>query len=234
MRHGQITHMIPAASTGETLPRTIRRSELVADQAIHMLGLGAAAVAVPVLLALAISRDGAAPILGVSLYGAGLLAMVGCSALYHLRRTSPRRELYRRLDHAAIFVMIAGTYSPLTLGPMPAMSGTRLFVFVWTVAAAGAALKLLFPRRLERLSLVIYLALGWSVLAALDALLPAVPMGAVALLVVGGGLYTLGVVFHLWYRLPYQNAIWHALVLAAAGCHYAAVLVATVLPNAAA
>jgi hemolysin III len=132
--------------------------------------------------------------------------------------------LLRRLDHAAIFLMIAGTYTPFTLVRMGGGWGHGIAIFVWLVAVAGIALKLLYPRRLEGLSILLYLALGWAILVGLRPLFDAVPLPAIVMLGIGGVLYSVGVVFHLWQRLPYHNAIWHGFVLGAAACQWVAVL----------
>jgi hemolysin III len=200
------------------------RPEWIADAVVHALGLvfGLAACAFLVLAVLP-SHD-ALLWLALGLYGAGLLAMLGCSALYNLCGPGCWKGVFRRLDHAAIFVMIAGTYTPFTLLAIGGAWGYGLLAFVWTVALCGVAVKLFWPRRFERLSVAAYLLLGWSIVVALDPLLGALSPAGVALLGAGGLLYSLGVIFHLWHRLPYQNALWHAFVLAGAACHFSAVL----------
>jgi hemolysin III len=200
-----------------------RPGEIVADRCLHWAGLAAGPAAIAALIWAAAQRD-LALMISIVIYGAGLLAMLGCSALYHLSGTPGRKALFRRLDHAAIFLLIAATYTPFTLHTIGGNWGLGLFAFVWTVAAAGIVLKLLRPGMLEGFFVAVYLLLGWSVLAALDPLLSAASRETVILLVAGGLLYTAGVLFHLWDRLPYQNAIWHAFVLAGAACHYAAVV----------
>ena len=200
------------------------RSEQQADRYIHVIGVPLGAAALASILATAIGRGATAPAIGLILYGCALLAMLACSALYNLTPPSPRKALLRRLDHAAIFIMIAGTYTPFLLIPAHGVAAGRLLAWVWAAAIAGAAMKLLRPRRLERLSVALYLLLGWSFLLILDELLIALPRPALLLLAAGGLLYTGGVAFHLLDRLPYHNAIWHALVLAAAACHYAAIM----------
>lgn len=200
-------------------------AEYRADRAVHAAGLATAPAAVAALLAVTLRDGGLREVLGVAVYGAGLLTMLTCSALYNLRTGSPRREWLRRLDHAAIYVMIAGTYTPFTLLWLPPGWGWAFCLAVWAVALAGVALKIAWPRRLERLSLVLYLALGWSILLVIDPILASLTPAAGTLLLAGGVLYSLGVVVHLWHRLPYQNAIWHGFVLLAAGCHFAAVAI---------
>src|SRR4029079_5520368 len=164
----------------------------------------------------------------VPLLAAGLAAMFSCSAAYHLFRASRRRDWLQRLDHAAIFAMIAGTYTPFTLRLERAWA-LGLTSAIWAVAALGMALKLWQPRRVSKmirgsLSVVLYVALGWIALVALGPFAASLAPSTLILLAAGGVIYSAGVVFHLWERLPYQNAIWHGCVLIAAAVHYLAVL----------
>lgn len=210
-----------------TVPR-YTRAERAADAAVHAMGLSAC-LGAWVLLAVAVPHagSGAGRIAALLAYGLGLGAMLGCSALYNLAAEGgPRKAVLRRLDHAAIFVMIAGTYTPVVLlGLEDGARSRALLAAVWACAAAGALLKLLAPPgRFERISIAAYLLLGWAGLAMADALLAALPGPDLALLGAGGLLYSLGVALHLATRLPYHNALWHLCVLAAAGCHFALVL----------
>lgn len=200
--------------------------ERIADGLIHALGLGASLCAVTALMVVALPDTGPLAVVSLAIYGLGMLATFSASAGYNLTSRPDLKAVLRRLDHAAIFVMIAGTYTPFALVSLGGLSGILLCLFVWLVAAVGIAVKLLLPGRFERASIVLYLALGWSILAVLEPLISAVSMTTLILLGLGGLVYSTGVAFHLWHRLPYHNAIWHALVLAAAGCHYAAVLLA--------
>lgn len=207
------------------MPRECSRAELIADAVVHLLGLAFAVGAVATLIVfLCLSPDLPRGI-SLGLYAFGLLATIICSALYNLTSHAQRKALFRRFDHAAIFVMIAGTYTPFSLMLIGGAWGWSLLGFVWSVALIGVAMKLLYPLRFEKLSVVVYLVLGWTVLAALQPLISSASLAGLVLLITGGGLYSLGVVFHLWERLPFQNAIWHVFVLAAAACHYAAILV---------
>lgn len=197
--------------------------EHAADRVVHALGIGLGAIGA-IVLALVTAIDGEpgelAPVL---IYAAGLLAMLGCSAAYNVFHTSGRREWLRRFDHAAIFAMIAGTYTPFTVRLANGWAAS-LTAVIWAVATAGIALKLWQPRRIEAISVVLYLALGWIGLAAVGPFASALDGRTLGLLALGGIVYTAGVVFHLWRRLPYQNAIWHGFVLAAAAVHYVAVI----------
>ncbi len=198
------------------------RGERIADAAMHVLGL-AAALAGCAALALTLPRTtGLGTAVALGLYAAGLLAMLGCSALYNMAGAARHKALLRRLDHSAIFAMIAGTYTPVAC--IGGAWGWGLVGAVWTGAASGTALKLLAPARFERVSILAYLLLGWAGVAALDRLLAALPPRDLLLLAAGGVLYSFGVVVHLSTRLRYHDALWHALVVAAAACHYAVVI----------
>lgn len=200
------------------------RPERIADITVQALGVTSAAIAAAVLLGFAIAAGSAEQIVAAAIYGFGLLATFGFSVAYHLCSTPVWKERLRRCDHAAIYLMIAGTYTPLALVAIGGPTGIALLAAVWSVAFVGLTLKIGWPRRFERLSLALYLALGWCGLFALGAIVRALPVAALVLLLVGGLLYTVGVGFHVWQRLKYQNAIWHGCVLSAAACHYAVVI----------
>ncbi len=208
-----------------------RRGEQIADSWVHAIGITGGLVAVIALLAAAGEKQSVRLVLGVGLYGLGLLAMLGCSALYSLAKPSARKENLRRLDRAAIFTMIAGSYTPFLLNRIGGEWGWGMLAFVWSVAALGAFFALAAPRRFERVQLAVYLLLGWSIVVASGPLFAQVAPAAILLLIAGGLFYSLGVPVYLWRRLSYHNAIWHGLVLIAAGCHYAAVLVGVVLAS---
>ncbi len=200
------------------------RGERAADAVVHAVGFTAALAACAALAAAAPRPAGIRVVAALGLYAAGLVAMLGCSGLHNIAGEGPRKALLRRLNHAAIFGMIAGTYTPIGLLALGGAWGRGVLVVVWAGAAGGAALKLVAPGRFGRASIAAYLLLGWAGLAALDPLLEALPPRDLALLAGGGLLPILGVAVHLSTRLPYHTAIWHALVLAAAACHYAVVL----------
>ena len=174
-----------------------------------------------------VKSDTALWALALAVYGLALVATFSFSAGYHLvlRQHTRLKEWLRRLDHAAIFLMIAGTYTPFVLIKMNTAWGLALLAVVWTIAVIGSVLQLVAPRSLRNLSIPLYLVQGWAVLAALEPLMAALPGGVLTLLMLGGVLYTVGVAFHLWERLPYQNAIWHGFVLSGASCHFAAVMI---------
>jgi hemolysin III len=205
------------------------KGELIADGAIHVIGVAASLIAAVTLTLLAVGVLPPQATASVLIYGLGLLAVFICSAGYHLARRPRLKALLRRFDHAAIYVKIAATYTPFAAVKMGGLAGLGLLGAVWVIAAIGVFTRLLLPGQFVRTAYVLYLAQGWACLAALKPMIEAVPATAMALLLVGGILYTAGVAFHLWERLPYHNAIWHAFVLAASACHFAAVLDAIVL-----
>jgi hemolysin III len=204
------------------------RSEVIADACVHAIGVTAGAIAAITLVTVALLQLPTDVATAVVIYALGMLAMFCFSAAYNLSR-GPRRWLLRRCDHAAIFIKIAATYTPFAAAKMGGTTGIALLAAVWGIALAGAAAKLFFPRSLARGSFVLYLAQGWACVFTLQPLVAALSPIAMTLLLAGGVLYTVGVMFHLRERLPYHNAIWHGFVLVASGCHFAAVLDAVVL-----
>jgi hemolysin III len=196
--------------------------EMRADIAAHVVGILCGLVGTLVLM-LQASNGPLLLVLGATLYAIGLLAMLGFSAAYNLWPPSPVKETLRRLDHAAIFVMIAGTFTPFLLARVGGAAGFGLLAFAWSVAIAGVWMKLVYPRRWERLTVGLYIGLGLSIIVVADQLAQVISPVSGYLLIAGSVMYILGVVFHLWERLPYQNAIWHWMVLIAAVLHYSAV-----------
>jgi hemolysin III len=165
----------------------------------------------------------------VLIYSAGLLAVFGFSAAYNLVNVSRWKGLLRRFDHAAIYVKIAATYTPFAVVKMGGTAGFALLGVVWAIAALGATAKLITPGHFVRTAYVLYLAQGWACVVALNPLVMALSTSALVLLLLGGVLYTVGVAFHLWQKLPYNNAIWHGFVLVASACHFAAIVDAVVI-----
>jgi hemolysin III len=180
-----------------------------ADALVHALGLTLGIGACVTLAIVAFPSADALHRASLCIYGLGLVAMLGFSALANLAETHRWGEAFARLDRAFIFVMIAGTYTPFTLALVGGAAGYGLFGFVWAVACLGV---------------VLYLGLGWSVVAALGPLLAAMSARGLALLAAGGVLYTVGVIVYLRPRLICRRAIWHGFVLAAAACHFAAIM----------
>jgi hemolysin III len=201
------------------------RQEMLADGVIHLLGvvLGVAGAIAIVILA-ALGPLGLREQAAVAVYAAGLVSMLGVSATYNMWPVGRRKWLLRRADHALIYLMIAGTYTPLVTLVGTGTAAWGLLLMVWCVAIIGMALKIMMPGRFDRAAVGLYLLLGWSGIAAYDSVIAMLAPTALWLLAAGGLLYSFGVVFHLWRSLPYQNAIWHGFVLAATACHFGTVL----------
>jgi hemolysin III len=198
-------------------------AEIRTDAIVHgagvILGLsGSAALLIHVAAA-----HSAAAIASVAVYLFGLLAMLIISAAYNLTPPSPLHWKLRPYDHSAIYLLIAGTYTPLLMFLADTSRAWTLGIAIWLGAALGAAAKFLFPGRYDGLAVAIYLALGWAGAVEFRGFMAVLPPATAALIAAGGLLYTFGVVFHLWESLKFQNAIWHAFVAAAAACHFAAI-----------
>lgn len=200
------------------------RAERVADAAVHALAVAGAGFAAAALIGTAAaSRDGG-QLAAATIYATALSAMPCVSAAYHFGPWPEHRDFLRRLDQAAIFILIAGTYTPFGVVALGGELGLGLLALVWTAALVGGGLKLLRPGWLNtRRSVAFYLLLGWCALPAIGPLTAAVAPSALALMGLGGVLYSVGVIFHLWTTLPFHNAIWHGFVVIAAACHVFAV-----------
>jgi hemolysin III len=200
------------------------RAELIADGVVHGIGVFCGLVAVTVLIVLAAVYATGFEVAAVSVYAAGLLAMLVLSATYNLWPISRAKWVLRRFDHSAIYLLIAATYTPIFLQLKDNVFAIALLIGVWCVAIAGIVIKLVLPGRFDRLSVGLYLAMGWSGFMVWDSVMASLPTMALWFIAAGGALYSFGVIFHAWQRLRFQNAIWHGFVLLGAGCHYTAVL----------
>lgn len=209
-------------------PRLFKRAysngELVADGLVHAAALVAGAIGFSLLFLKTPLRDGPGEGLAIGVYAAGFFLLFGFSFAYNMTPASPLKWILRRCDHSAIYLMIAGTYTALLSRTLDSPWAIALAAFVWSGALAGVALKLFLPGRLDRVAIGVYLALGWSAIVAIKPLVAALPAETLALVALGGVIYSIGVAFHLWHSLKFQNAIWHACVAVAAGCHFAGIL----------
>lgn len=204
-----------------TVARLYTSHEHIADGVIHVLGI---LFAVNASLWLLFHVTGLSVVVSVTIYCLGLLAMILCSAAYNLTpQHRPSKQWLRRLDHAAIFIMIAGTYTPLAVNRLEAASGTPILIAIWSIASFGIAMKLIFPRRFELASLALYLGMGWMIVTVIAPLAHAMAAFDFWLLVAGGLVYSGGVAFYVIERIPYHKAIWHASVLAAAVLQFSAI-----------
>ncbi len=162
-------------------------------------------------------------VVSTAIYGATLVLLYTASTLYHSFQDERRKVLLQKFDHAAIFLLIAGSYTPFALVTLRGPWGWSLFGVVWALAIAGVALKFWYAGRFKLLSTLLYVGMGWLVMIALKPLMAVLPVGGLQLLVVGGLCYTGGAGFYLWRGLPYNHAIWHIFVLGGSACHWVAV-----------
>jgi hemolysin III len=215
------------SSEPDTCPGQIswhyERAEIIADGVVHAIGVCLGLIGAVMIIALAVKMDpiDVAPIL---VYVIGLVMMLALSAAYNMWPVSPAKWVLRRFDHSAIYLLIAGTYTPFLVQMKNVMASAGLGIGLWVSAVIGMVLKLAFPGRFDRLAIVLCLLLGWSGVTAYDSLVSVLPKSSLWLLAIGGILYSLGTVFHVWQGLRFHNAIWHGFVVLAASCHYLAVL----------
>ena len=202
--------------------RPFRRSEIVADGIVHAVGLAAAVVGARVLIAAAAVHG--ASVAAVAVYAGALIAMFVVSAAYSLGGRLRFHDVLRRLDFAAIFIMIAGTYTPFTAGALHGGLAIALTAAVWAIAALGVVLKsALAPRGLRNLTTLLYIAFGWIGVVAAEPFLAVLSPTVLWLVLAGGVIYTLGTIFYTVKRLPYRRAIWHIFVVAGAAAHFWAI-----------
>ena len=204
------------------------RLEKLVDGWVHGVALGVFTLAVGAALGLAIWQGGLGMASAVAVYAICVITMIGCSMAYNLAENSRRKSLLRRFDHAAIFLMIAGTYTPFTTLRFEGGWAIGMTSAIWALALIGAAGKLFLLWGSQKIWIAYYLVMGWLVVVATGPMLDGIPLAGLILLAVGGLLYTVGIPFYVWERLPFRRAIWHGFVMAAAGVHYAAVLTGVV------
>jgi hemolysin III len=201
--------------------RLYTHHEHLADVVVHVLGI---LFAINASLWLLFHVTGLSVVVSVTVYCLGLLAMIGFSAAYNLMpHHRPSKQMLRRLDHAAIFIMIAATYTPFAANRLDEPTSAVILALIWTAATVGVAMKVLFPLRFEVASIAFYLGMGWLIVTVIVPLSHTMARFNFWLLIAGGLVYSAGVVFYVLERIPYHKAIWHGAVLAAAALHFSAV-----------
>src|SRR5437762_1763181 len=199
------------------------RREEIANSVSHAFGLAAAIVATPYLCVAAARQPSQAFFVGTIIFVATMWLLYLCSTVYHAWPRTRLKCALQIVDHAAIFLLIAGTYSPFTLGPLRGALGWTMFGLIWLLAIVGVIMKLRTGIKRKKLSLVLYLGMGWLVLFAVRPFVQAVPTDAVIWLFAGGIAYTSGVIFFANKRIRYSHFIWHLFVLAGTACHFCAI-----------
>jgi hemolysin III len=198
--------------------------EEIANSISHGIGLVLAVVATPILIIAALRYGNAWNTIGVSVFAASMVTLYLASTLYHALTHDGAKRIFRMLDHSAIFFLIAGTYTPFTLGILRGPWGWTLLVLIWTLAAIGLTMKIVLRARYAWLSVVLYLVMGWLVVIAAPQVLRVMPLSGLAWLVAGGIAYTGGVGFYAAHRVRYAHFAWHLFVIAGTVCHFFAVL----------
>jgi hemolysin III len=211
--------------TGWWLPRRrFSLAELIADGIVHGVGIVASIAVGAVILALVLAKTAPNEAPALLIYVGSLVGLLSVSLAYNLWPASPVKSVLARLDQAAIFLFIAGTYTPFLAIMGGSATTVMMMVLVWGASLVGIALKLIVPERFGRLAILLYLGIGWSGVLVFQQLASSLPPVALWLLVAGGVLYSLGIVFHLWDRLKFQNVVWHGFVVVGAMLHLGAIL----------
>ncbi len=211
----------------ERHPRVL---EEIANAVTHGIGLALSVAGLVVLVVLACLRGSPWHVVASSVYGGTLVALYGASTLYHSVQRPRVKRIFRILDHAAIYLLIAGTYTPFALVNLRGVWGWTLLGLVWGLAVAGILFKIFGGVRFLKVSTFLYLLMGWLALMAIKPLLARVPTGGIVWLVAGGLAYTFGIVFYAWKKVPFHHAVWHLFVMVGSSCHYLAVML-YVLPR---
>lgn len=203
--------------------RSQSRGEEIANSTSHGVALLLAALGLPILVVAAVRGGGAAAIVGASIFGATMMLTYLASTVYHAVPQGRAKRVFQVLDHSAIFLLIAGTYTPFTLVSLRGAWGWSLFGVVWGLALLGILLQTR-RRRHPVVAVALYVAMGWAVVVAIRPLLHAIPSGGLVLLVGGGLAYTAGIVFYASPRIPYAHSVWHGFVLLGSALHFFAIL----------
>jgi hemolysin III len=199
-------------------------AEEIANAITHGIGVVFSVVALVLLIVYASLGGDTWRIVAVSIFGSSMLLLYLASTLYHALPQPAMKRILRVVDHGAIYLLIAGTYTPFLLGDMRGPWGWALFGLLWGAALAGIVYKIFFVGKFHFIATMMYVAMGWAVVIALKPAIEMIPLAALILMALGGIAYTSGVVFYLWDRLPYNPAIWHLFVLTGSAIHFAAII----------
>ncbi|MGO3183928.1 MAG: PAQR family membrane homeostasis protein TrhA [Aequorivita sp.] len=201
------------------------QQELV-NSIIHGFGIIFGIVGIPILIAFAIKSDNTLGVIGAAIYGFCFLQLFTSSTLYHGFQHAEAKRVFQILDHISIYFLIAGTYTPFLLIYMNNTFGITLLTVLWSLTAVGIVFKIFFTGKWNIISTLAYIAMGCIMVVGGRTFFNAIPAGVMAMILIGSVLYLLGVIFYLWKKYPYNHAVWHFFVLAAAVCHYVAILMA--------
>lgn len=201
------------------------KRELV-NSIVHGFGIIFGIVSIPILIAFAIKSDNTPGVIGAAIYGFCFLQLFTFSTLYHSFQHAHVKRIFEILDHISIYFLIAGTYTPFLLVYMPNAFGITLLSVLWSLTALGIIFKIFFTGKCKIISTIVYIAMGCIMVVGGRTFFETIPANVLTMILIGGALYLLGVIFYLWEKYPYNHAVWHFFVLAAAVCHYVAILLA--------
>ncbi len=208
-------HVLPRQSLGEEIANSIT----------HGIGAALATAALTILVVFAALKGDAWRVVSFSIYGASLVILYTSSTLYHAFTYKGAKRYFRIMDHSSIFLLIAGTYTPITLLPLRDTGwGWTMFVLIWAMALLGILFKTFFYGKLEKLSVVFYVLMGWLAVIAIKPMLANLPTGLLIWIAIGGLFYTFGIIFYAWTKLPYSHSIWHLFVLGGSISHFFGIL----------
>lgn len=202
----------------------LRLKQEIVNSILHGFGILFGLISIPILLTLAVKEDSTSKIVGTGIYGFSFLMLFTFSTLYHGFQQEKVKRAFKILDHISIYFLIAGTYTPLILIYQHTNFGMGLLVVLWSLTFLGTIFKIFFCGRWEILSTIIYIMMGWSMLAGGTSFFAPMPVDVLFMVIAGGVLYSLGVIFYIWEKYFYSHAVWHSFVLVAAICHYIAIL----------
>lgn len=205
------------------------RTEEIGNALTHGIGALLSIVAIILLALFASHQNDNVKLVSGIIFGSTLLLMYASSTVYHSLSNPKAKHLFRIVDHASIYLLIAGSYTPFVLVTLKGSLGWTMFTIIWSLAFAGVLFKLFFVHKFELLSTIIYLLMGWMALIVIKPLYQLLPLGGLAYIVEGGLCYTVGVIFFIWERLKFSHVLWHLFVLAGSSCHFLAVLLYVVL-----
>jgi len=198
--------------------------EEILNASTHGFGILLSIVGLAVLVAFASLEGSPMLIASCAIFGGTLIFAYSSSTLYHAITNEKAKQIFRQFDHASIYLLIAGTYTPVVLAMLEGSLGWSIFVTIWVTAIVGVILKFVYPKRFKKLSVVLYLIMGWFIVIAIKQLMISMDSGGLWLMLIGGFFYSFGVIFYVWKSLPYNHAIWHVFVLAGSISHYFMVL----------
>lgn len=212
------------------LKNSYNLGEEIANGVTHGIGALLSVAGLTLLLVAAIEQTDALRITSSAIYGTSLILLFLMSTLYHSFQTPKVKRVFQILDHCAIYLLIAGTYTPVLLVSLDGAWSYALMIVIWSLATAGIVFKTLFKDKFPKASLVFYLSMGWMIVVATAEVIASVDTGGLLLLLIGGLVYSTGTIFYVWDRIPYNHAIWHMFVLGGSICHFFAIYVYVIGP----